>query len=96
MKIRLPDDLACKWSWCGEKTLDLVDVWNHHEEDTGFVLVVMHCTSCNWMMESMAPVLDGEIHPRPEKHQWRSTHNEIHEWPYGEAVKVGHRRVFHD
>lgn len=92
MEIKLPEGLRCRW--CDDRRLDLVDVWCPDPEfhQGKRVLVVMHCTWCNRMMESMAPIHDDVICPNLERRVWRSTHNEIEQWPYGDPVKVGHRR----
>lgn len=92
MEIKLPEGLECRW--CADKRLDLVDVYTW---ECGYehMLVVMHCTWCNRAMETVAPIIDGVISPRANRRVWRSTHNDVMDWPYGTA-NVGHRRVYED
>lgn len=88
MKIELPDGLVCKW--CSEPSVDLLDIWVPHERQ-GFILVVMHCTWCNALMESMFLIHDDVICTTPGQ-KWRSAHNVVSQWPYGAKVKIGYRK----
>jgi hypothetical protein len=88
MRIELPEGLVCRW--CGDERLDLIDTWVSEIYGFEHVGVVMHCTWCTHLMESVCPVIDGVICPRRDRRVWRDVHSDVVN--YSDTYGMGYKR----